>query len=279
MKNSLFNCGKLEVRQSPIEGYGVFALEDIQANEILEETPFVLFPKYTAWGKEQYDYLNGKGILNEREKYIENLRENLGFKLPEKYYFRWQPKVAGLAGGEIVSFSVLPLGNGPIYNTSNTDNNATWRVQDNLFVFIAERDIRAGEEIKTFYGYFLDEFGNTFNIDRVFYLGLESSDSGVKLGRIRFTQPEHLKLIKTNPEYQKLESLFSRSSDGNLTVSKIEADKYSFSFPVGYPLSHFYQKLVEFKSSKFESTKLYVEYDDKETRQLVRESVTLPNNL
>ena len=279
MKSSLFNCGKLEVRQSPIEGYGVFALEDIEANEILEETPFILFPKYTAWGKEQYDSLNGKGILSDREKYIENLRENLGFKLPEKYYFRWQPRVANLPGGETVSFPVLPLGNGPIYNTSNTNNNATWKVQDNLFVFVAEKKIKKEEEIKTFYGYFLDEFGNTFNIDRVFYLGLEAYPDGVKLERVRYTQPEHLKLIKTNPEYKKLEAIIDDAVDGKVSITKIETDKYAFSFPIGYPLSHFYQKLVEFKSSRFDNTKFYLEYESKANRQLVKETVTLPNNV
>jgi SET domain-containing protein len=279
MKPSLFNCGKLEVRQSPVEGYGVFALEDIEANEILEETPFILFPKYTAWGKEQYDALNGKGILSEREKYIENLRENLGFKLPEKYYFRWQPRVANLPGGEIVSFPVLPLGNGPIYNTSNTNNNATWKVQDNLFIFVAERNIAKGEEIKTFYGYFLDEYGNTFNIDRVFYLGLDAYSDGVKLEKVRFTQTEHLKLIKTNPEYKKLESFIDDAEEKRVGIVRIEADKYAFSFPVGFPLSHFYQKLVEFKSSRFENTKFFLEYIQSGTRQLIKETVVLPNNV
>ena len=35
---------KIEVRKSPIHGYGVFATEDILPREILEECHFILFP-------------------------------------------------------------------------------------------------------------------------------------------------------------------------------------------------------------------------------------------
>jgi SET domain-containing protein len=40
MKDKLIFNNKMEVRSSPIHGYGVFAKEDIKAGEILEEIYF-----------------------------------------------------------------------------------------------------------------------------------------------------------------------------------------------------------------------------------------------
>jgi hypothetical protein len=89
----LSNCGKLEIRESPVEGFGIFANSPINKGEVLEEVPFILFPRHTNLSKSLYDFLNGGKWINDREKYIENLRLNLKFKEPEKYYFKWSPQV------------------------------------------------------------------------------------------------------------------------------------------------------------------------------------------
>ena len=44
MKDVLYHNPKIEIRKSPISGYGVFAIEDISENEILEEIPFLTIP-------------------------------------------------------------------------------------------------------------------------------------------------------------------------------------------------------------------------------------------
>ena len=86
------------------------------------------------------DFLGNEELLAERWSYEKNLRENLRFKLPEKYYFKWSPVFPMLLGKKI-EFTVLPLGNGPIYNSSNVSNNAGWKIDDQLFTFVAEKDI------------------------------------------------------------------------------------------------------------------------------------------
>ena len=44
MKDRVFFNPKIELRKSTIHGWGVFAKEDIEANEILEEDPFLKLP-------------------------------------------------------------------------------------------------------------------------------------------------------------------------------------------------------------------------------------------
>ena len=83
----LANCGKLEIRQSPVEGcYGVFATDDIPAGTILEEFHFVLFP-HNNISEGIYNFLVSQKFISDREKYLENLRINLKFKNPDKVLF------------------------------------------------------------------------------------------------------------------------------------------------------------------------------------------------
>ena len=44
MKDRLIFNSKIELRKSSVHGWGVFAKEDIQANEVLEEIPFLILP-------------------------------------------------------------------------------------------------------------------------------------------------------------------------------------------------------------------------------------------
>lgn len=109
---------KIEVKQSPVHGWGVFATEKINEGEIIEECPLVFLP--IKRGDTNYCLID--------------------------YTFVW-PK-----GGDWHSH-VLPLGYGGIYNHSNTPN-ATWEnnIDNTTFNFVALRDIEEGEEIFTFYG-------------------------------------------------------------------------------------------------------------------------------
>jgi hypothetical protein len=274
----LQNCGKLEVRQSPIEGYGVFATDDIPANTILEEIPFVLFPRHNNISRGIYDLLVNNKFVAEREKYLENLRINLKFKDPEKYFFKWHP-THQLEGESM--FTVLPLGFGPIYNSSNTENNADWKIQDTTFIFRAEKDIKKDEEIKTFYGYFLSEDGNTFNCDLVFNLAFENI-GGIPLAKVlRFGALESFSAGLKNPAYIKINALIARSRNKEglrlLEVVLLQADSKEISrhnFPVGSTLSSIYHKLAEFKVHPAPVVGFLFEFTDSENK-VVKEQVVL----
>jgi hypothetical protein len=265
MSTSLPNCKKLEIRNSTIEGFGVFATADIARGEVLEEIPFILFPRNTALGKAIFDLLGQTGYLSQKEKYYENLRANLKFKDPEKYYFKWFPQVG--FEGDPIAYTVLPLGNGPIYNTANVDNNAGWIVKEKTFVFRAEKDIKSGDEIRTFYGYFVAQDGSIFNCDQVFNLALETYDNLAKCKMIRFGSNEQFTAAQQNPFFIRIGQLLSAAREG-LTITRIAActpdntEKAATDFLADIPLNVLYQKLLEFKSSHFPIFKITVKYVD-----------------
>jgi hypothetical protein len=268
MSNALPNCGRLEVRNSPVEGFGVFATADIKAGEVLEEIPFILFPRYTQLGKGIYDYLANAGFLAQKEKYFDNLRTNLKFKDPEKYYFKWFPQVG--FEGDPIAYTVLPLGNGPIYNTANVDNNANWTVKDKTFIFRAEKDIKKDEEIRTFYGYFVSQDGTIFNCDQVFNLALENYNGIVKCKMIRFGSVEQFEAGKQNPAFQALSRIFTVARDGAFlariaAILPDGAEKAVTEFANEAPMSVIYQKLLEFRMSQFSLFKISFRYTDSAT--------------
>lgn len=108
---------KIEIKESPGKGYGVFAIEDIEENEIIEECHLL----------KVYNSENPSEVL-------------------EDYVFSW-PK-----GGPWIE-SVIPLGYGCIYNHSENPN-ANWKDHPDTkaFQFFARKKILTGEEICTYYG-------------------------------------------------------------------------------------------------------------------------------
>jgi len=117
MKDKLIFNNKIEVRRSPIHGWGVFAKEDIKAGEILEETYFLIIPM----------------SANESSSIFIDYRFNF-------------PRTRPL-------YQVIPFGFACIYNHSDKAN-AGWETDENndLFVFFAIKDIKKDEEICTYYG-------------------------------------------------------------------------------------------------------------------------------
>jgi hypothetical protein len=265
MKQVLHNCGRTEVRLSPVEGYGVFATDKINKGEVLEETPFVLFPEFTKYGEKLMNMLEDENLLADRAKYLVNLRQNLKFKLPEKYYFKWSPPSPDLMGERIV-WTVLPLGNGPIYNTSNSFNNASWRIDDQLFCFMTDKDIAKDEEIKTFYGYFIGEDSITYDVTTVFFHSLDRDKVGkIRTYDLRSAEQEHVQLTKTDPEYLKVGNAMSEADDGLqiCSLQSIEADgsaKYTFVFPEDWNIAFTYKKINEFKRAKMPFTQITYKY-------------------
>ena len=218
----LEHCNKIEVRESPIEGFGVFATEDIQAGTVLEVVPFILFPRHVNISKEMFNMLKGRSFISQKEEYLENLRVNLDFKEPEKYYFRWFPKTTL---DNDCGFTVLPLGFGPIYNTSNTNNNADWKIDKKTFVFRATQDIKKDTEICTFYGYFLGDDGTTFNCETVFHFAIDmfqNNNGNIvhKIKSLRFGNLESFNSQRNNPSANQVHNLIMESSDG-LTIKSV----------------------------------------------------------
>ena len=113
---------KIYIDRSPIHGWGVFASEIIEKDEIIEETPyFTLFQK----GEEKKDC--NKELLNDYR-----------FLFPASIDWKEQ---------------VIPFGCGCIYNHSE-DSNDYWETDENkgTFKYKAKRKILPGEEICTYYG-------------------------------------------------------------------------------------------------------------------------------
>lgn len=259
---------KCEIRNSPIEGFGIFAKEDISNGTILEEVPFILWPRYTELGSKLWNLLSQdasvKTFLGEEEKFHDHVRHVFGFKDPEKYYFKWYPPRTPKYQDKYVAYSVIPLGFGPIYNTSNSRNNAGWVVKEKTFIFKAEKDIKKGEEICTFYGYFLAENGVTFSCEDGFNFGLdwgldENGDTCVFLRTLRFPNQETMSQRQQEPGYNQISQLLEKSKN-SLKFRKISViddgeEKFPFDFTKGMNLFQHYAKLKEFKHSRFKNIK------------------------
>tara|TARA_Y100000361_G_C10962136_1_gene239390 strand:- start:122 stop:565 length:444 start_codon:yes stop_codon:yes gene_type:complete len=135
MKDKLFLNTSLEVRQSPIEGRGVFCTQDIRKDEVIEEAHIILLEN-NKW--EECDKELGRFVL----PWVE-LRED------------WKDFCEEHGG--IAAFHatrpVAVLGFGMIYNHAD-NNNIDYYVDKNRFLcsFKSNRDIEAGSELTIHYG-------------------------------------------------------------------------------------------------------------------------------
>lgn len=117
MKDRLIFNSKIEMRRSPIHGWGVFAKDDIQSNEILEEVPFLILP------------------INKGE--ASSLFIDYRFNFP---CGNWRHQV-------------LPAGFSCYYNHSNTPSAGWYSDEENeIFVFTANKFIPKNSEIFVYYG-------------------------------------------------------------------------------------------------------------------------------
>jgi len=118
MKRVLYQNPNIELRLSPIHGYGVFAKHDILSGSILEESSFI----------------------------------NLTDGIKNDYVF-WYPRGGTPNSDHIAQSQVLVFGYASLYN--HADNaNATWitDIDNEMFVFMAQTDIKKNDEILIYYG-------------------------------------------------------------------------------------------------------------------------------
>ena len=113
MKNILFNSNKVEVRPSSIHGLGVFATQDIQKGDTIEECPIIL----------------SSGLLMR----CPNIKH---------YCYRWDTKV-------FTQVIAVALGYGSIYNCAEDGNAEVDKIKEPIpyIKFIAKKDIKKDEEI------------------------------------------------------------------------------------------------------------------------------------
>jgi hypothetical protein len=277
MEDLPYNCGKLTIVDDGFKGWGVEATEDISSNTIIEKCAFVMFPRITNFCDSLYDLLNTQGFLSEKEKYIENLRTSLKFRHPRSHYFKWNAPAP--LNGEVISFTAISLGYGSLYNSSNTNNNIGWTVGERLFTFTTTRDIKKGEKLESFYGYFLDQNGTVFNCPSVFNLALDYEGPICKLKAIRFADPNDFEMAKSNPSYARLAQLLTLCKGDGLAITKIVGlapngeEKAGFDVAPQSPMSLIYQKIAEFKQSPFPLIKINFEYTDKNDSLVRNEAI------
>lgn len=109
---------KVYVSKSKIHGWGVFAKQKINKDEIIEICPFT-------------------EINLEKDK-IGSVLSDYRFNYPSGSNDNWQKQV-------------VVFGYGSIYNHSD-NNNAYWYSEGDVYIFIAKRDIKEDEEILVYYG-------------------------------------------------------------------------------------------------------------------------------
>jgi len=117
MKDRLIFSNKIELRKSLIHGWGVFAKEDIQESEILEEVPFLILP------------------INKGES--SSLFIDYRFNFP---CGNWR-------------YQVLPAGFSCYYNHSSEPNAGWYSDEENdVFIFTTNKFISKDSEILVSYG-------------------------------------------------------------------------------------------------------------------------------
>jgi SET domain-containing protein len=129
----------LEVRKSPGKGRGVFARKDIKKGTTFETVPLIVF----------------------------NNDEVEGSKM-STYVFEWTKKTSAIA-----------LGYGSIYNHSYEPNARYYDGRNETKLFVAIRDIKAGEEITVNYN------GHPKKKDKVEFEVIENGNGHVVNGKNR----------------------------------------------------------------------------------------------
>jgi hypothetical protein len=123
-----FISHKIEIRESPIHGVGVFAAERLESREIIEACPVIVFHRDTM--KILGDSVGGpaRGItLGRHTRHV--LME---------YPFKWTPGMQALA-----------MGWGGLYNHSTDHSNAFWQsnIENQSLDFYTRKAVESGEEL------------------------------------------------------------------------------------------------------------------------------------
>jgi hypothetical protein len=253
----------------------------------LEEIPFVAWPRGVEVGDDILEVIKSKAFMSDNEIRNDQIRVMFGHKHPKKYYFKWFPPNTPRDGENPLYFQCLPLGYGPIYNSSNGKNNASWELKEKTFIFRATQDIPAGKEVCTFYGYFCSENDDTWKTPDVFGLAMEYlvNDDGEKeifLTNVRFSGKQEQALRLKEEGVNQLINCLSESH-GKVKLNKIcvvdqGKDTHDFVFPKDFNLSWTFRKLMEFKQTRFPLVKLFVSYIKIDSKKEVKKEIMWVNH-
>jgi SET domain-containing protein len=120
-KKTPFETANIEIKQSPIHRYGVFATKDFTPKEIIEVCPVIVFNKLK---------------LKHRDALVERV-------------FWWDD-----------TSNAIALGYGSMYNHSSKEPNAIYAIDrpNQILRFIADKNIAVGSEILIDYGEVWDTY-------------------------------------------------------------------------------------------------------------------------
>ena len=161
MKYELIRSNKISIGKSSLGGRGIFASDDIQAGEILEEAHFIVCnAKQTAQDKELSRYFFSL-FYNKLSSPEEN--EEINFKISLASHIDDEDlknkivndlEELGYKDISKIYCTAAVLGYGMIFNHSEKKYNANWEIDfhDFLFRYTSIIDIKKGEEIFINYG-------------------------------------------------------------------------------------------------------------------------------
>ena len=156
---------KIAVQKSTLHRYGIFAKQDIEKGEVLEEVPSIIIPVM--------------GIDGSVER--TSVSEDCAFS---NFVFMW-PCSKEWRSNFTIQYRAIPFGYGCLYNHSS-QNNATWDDSDlceGAFKFFTVNSIDEGEEILIDYGDILQAtLDQDENFLRQFNLGIKMNSSSKKRG-------------------------------------------------------------------------------------------------
>ncbi len=134
---------RIEVKESPLHGLGVFAVEDIPAHTIIESSPVMIFHRNTT------------GTLKAQTGRRHILSD---------YVFRWE-----------AGFQAIALGFGSLYNhaTKTACASFTTNFEEKNIEFVTHREIKAGEEI-------LIRYLSIADSGRLWFIDDEAPDSSLR---------------------------------------------------------------------------------------------------
>tara|TARA_B100001248_G_C27155177_1_gene350881 strand:- start:69 stop:578 length:510 start_codon:yes stop_codon:yes gene_type:complete len=161
MKYDLILNNKISIGKSKVGGRGIFAVDDIEEDEVLEEAHFIVSgAKQTSQDKELSRYFFS--IFYSKEHTAEeneevNFKISLASHIPDKNLQKKILEDLGDLGYKDLSAiysTAAVLGYGMIYNHSTDNYNATWNLDfaDFVFRYTSIKNIRKGEEIFINYG-------------------------------------------------------------------------------------------------------------------------------
>lgn len=123
----LFKSNKIEIRKSPIHRWGVFAKEDIKANELLEECAYLT------------TYYNGCNQIQRYKYYYPKPLENQTLE-------NWWSSI---------EFQAIVFGFASLYNDSKEKEKASidweYNKENKIFVFKSIKEIKKDEELLLYY--------------------------------------------------------------------------------------------------------------------------------